>query len=115
MEGLNAKRMGIALLLAAFFGFFCAYGTSTVEIPGFTMTIEYLATIFYARLMAGFVIGLAGGWKILGKEPHNSVVRGAVIGAVMSVTISFYGGAAVFIAAGIVYGIITDAAATRFS
>ncbi len=36
---MKIKRMAISLIVAAFFGVFCAYGTSTVEIPGFEMTI----------------------------------------------------------------------------
>ena len=113
MCGINAKRMGIALALAAFFGFFCAYGTAGVEIPGFVVTMPYLYTIFYSRLLIGFVIGLSEKLKFLKKELHNSILRGAVLGAIVSIGISFYGGAEVFIAAGIVYGIITDALATR--
>ena len=114
MEGFNTKRMVISVALAAFFGFFCAYGTSTVEIPGFTVTLPYLATIFWARLLIGFAIGLAGSWMIVNNEMKNAVIRGAIIGAVISPVISFYGGAEVFIASGIVYGIITDVVATRF-
>ena len=115
MKGLNTKRLLIALALAAFFGFFCAYGTSTVEIPGFEMTMPYLMTIFYSRLLIGLVVGLGEEVKIMNKEPFNSLVRGGVLGAIMSVTISFYGGAVIFIIAGIIYGAITDYAATRFS
>jgi hypothetical protein len=113
MQGIDWKRMLVSLLLAAFFGLGCAYGTSTVEIPGFTVTMPYLETIFYARLLMGFMIGLAGGVVLLKGATKNAVLRGAVIGAISSVSISFYGGAEVFIAAGIVYGIITDVVATK--
>lgn len=108
------KRMIIAILVASFFGFFCAYGTSMVEIPGFEMTAEYLATIFYSRLMIGLIIGVAEDFKITGKEPVNSLVRGGVLGGLMSGTISFYGGAVIFIAAGVIYGAITDFVATKW-
>jgi hypothetical protein len=114
MDGLSLKRMGIALLVAAFFGAGCAYGTSTVEIPGFTVTMPYLLTIFYSRLMIGLVIGLAGEVKLMKKEPQNSLLRGGLAGAIVSIGISFYGGAEILTAAGIVYGIITDFLATRF-
>jgi hypothetical protein len=115
MEGLNAKRMLIALILAAFFGAMCAWGTSTVEIPGFVMTTEYLLTVFYVRLLIGFLIGFSGGWMILKGKMANAALRGAIMGIIASISISFFGGAAVFIAAGIVYGIITDMVATKLS
>ncbi len=115
MEGLNAKRMIISLVLAAFFGFFCAYGTSMVEIPGFEVTMGYLATVFYARLMIGFVIGLSGGLVLVKGAMRNAALRGAVMGAVMSVIIGLYGGMEVFVAAGIVYGIVTDVVATKLT
>lgn len=114
MEGLNKKRMLIALMLAAFFGLGCAYGTSTAEIEGFTPTLPCLATILYGRLLMGFMIGLAGGVAILKGEMRNAVIRGAAIGIISSIAISFYGGGSIFIMAGIVYGIITDVVATRF-
>ncbi|WP_455367869.1 hypothetical protein [[Eubacterium] cellulosolvens] len=42
-------------------------------------------------------------------------MRGSIIGALLSVNVSFYGGAPIFITAGIIYDIITDVLATRFS
>jgi hypothetical protein len=80
MCGINAKRMTIALILAAIFGYFCAYGTSTVQIPGFTITMPYLYTIFYSRLMIGFVIGLSENVKFLKGNLSNAVVRGGLWG-----------------------------------
>ncbi len=115
MEGLNLKRMAIALILAAFFGVMCAWGTSTVEIPGFVMTTEYLLTVFYARLMIGFLVGFSGGLVMLKGKTANAALRGGIMGLIASISISFYGGTAIFIAAGIVYGIITDVVATRLS
>lgn len=115
MEGFNGKRMAISLIIAAFFGFFCAYGTSGVEIPGFTITLEYLATIFYARLLIGFAIGLAGGWVLVKSRVKNAALRGGIIGAVVTPVISFYGGWEIFMLFGILYGIITDVVATKLS
>jgi hypothetical protein len=77
--------------------------------------MPYLYTIFYARLMIGFVIGLSENVKFLKGNLSNAALRGAIWGAIMSITISFYGGAVVFIGAGIVYGIITDVVATALS
>jgi hypothetical protein len=115
MEGIDWKRMCLSLLLAGFFGVGCAYGTSTAVIPGFTVTMPYLLTIFYGRLLMGLIIGLAGGVVLMKGALKNAAVRGAIIGAVCSIGISFYGGAAIFITAGIVYGIITDVVATKLS
>jgi hypothetical protein len=107
------KRMAIALALAAVFGYFCALGTSAVEIPGFEATLPYLLTVFYSRLMMGFTIGFAGGVKLLKGEARNAALRGAVIGGIVSVGIAFYGGAAVLIPFGMVYGLLTDLIATK--
>ncbi len=115
MEGLNLKRMLIALILTAFFGLMCAWGTSTVEIPGFVMTTEYLLTIFYARLLIGVLVGFTENLKLVKGKMKNAVARGAKMGIIASIVISFYGGWEVFIATGIVYGIITDVVATRLS
>jgi len=114
MKGINWKRMGIALLVAAVFGIFCAYGTSTIEIPGFEVTLPYLLTIFYARLLMGFFVGFGENVKFVGSEMKNAVVRGAIFGAIATIAISFYGGGEIFMAFGIIYGIITDVLATKF-
>jgi hypothetical protein len=107
--------MILSLIIAGIFGVFCAYGTSTVEIPGFDITMPYLLTIFYSRLMIGLVIGLAENIQLLKKELLNSILRGAIFGAIVSVSISFYGGGAIFMAAGIIYGLLTDFIATKLS
>jgi hypothetical protein len=112
---MNKKRLIIAIILSAFFGFFCAYGTSTVEIEGFEITFPYLLTIFYARLLIGFFVGIGDNINILKNKYQNSAIRGAIFGLIASIVIAFYGGGEVFIAAGIIYGIITDLIATRFS
>ena len=115
MEGVNGRRMLVSLVVAGIFGLFCAYGTSMVEIPGFEMTMGYLAAVFYARLLIGFVIGLSGGVVLVKGTMKNAALRGAIMGAVMSVVIGLYGGMEVFVAAGIVYGAITDVVATKLS
>jgi len=106
--------MIIALIIAAACGVFCAYGTSTVEILGFEVTMPYLITIFYSRLLMGFVIGFADHWILLKRQLLNAIIRGAIIGAIFSIGISFYGGAVPLISFGIIYGAITDLAATKF-
>jgi len=111
---MKPKRMTIALVVAAICGVFCAYGTSTVQIPGFQATMPYLLTIFYSRLLIGLVVGLAEDVKVLKGALWNSIARGAIIGAIMSVGISFYGGAQVFIPFGMIYGALADFLATKF-
>lgn len=112
---MNWKRLLIAMFIAGLFGIFCAYGTSTVDIPNFEMTTAYFLMIFYARLLIGFFIGIADSITPLKEKYPNAIVRGAVFGVITSVSISFYGGAFMFIPAGIIYGIVTDVIATRFS
>jgi hypothetical protein len=112
---MNIKRLLIALIIAALFGLFCAYGTSTVEIEGLEIKLPYLLTIFYARLLIGFFVGIADNIEIIKSKYKNAAVRGALFGLIASIIISFYGGGEFFIIFGIVYGVITDLIATRFS
>ena len=112
---MNKKRLIIALIISAFFGIFCAYGTATVEIEGLEITLPYLLTIFYARLLIGFLIGIGDNILIIKNKYQNAAIRGALFGIIASIVISFYGGGEFFIAFGIIYGIITDLIATQFS
>ena len=112
---MNLKRLLIALLVAGLFGLFCAYGTSSVEIEGFEITLPYLLTIFYARLLIGFFVGFGDNVELIKNKYQNAAVRGAMFGLITSIVIAFYGGGEYFIIFGITYGIITDLIATRFS
>ena len=112
---MNAKRLLIALVISAIFGIFCAYGTSAVEIEGFEITLPYLITIFYTRLLIGFFVGIGDNVELIKKKYHNAALRGGLFGLITSIVISFYGGGEFFIIFGIIYGIITDLVATRFS
>jgi hypothetical protein len=112
---MNIKRLMIALIIAGLFGIFCAYGTSTIEIEGFEVTLPYLLTIFYARLLIGFFIGIGDHIELVKNKYQNATIRGAIFGIISSIVIAFWGGGEVFIAAGIIYGIVTDIIATRFS
>jgi len=112
---MNIKRLIIALAVASIFGLFCAYGTSTIEIEGFEITLPYLLTIFYARLLIGFLVGIGDHIEILKNRYQNATIRGAIFGVVASIVIAFYGGGGIFIASGIIYGIIDDLIATKFS
>ena len=72
-------------------------------------------TIFYARLLIGFFVGIGGHIQLLTNKYQNAAIRGAIFGLIASIVISFYGGGEVFIGAGIIYGVVTDLIATRFS
>jgi hypothetical protein len=112
---MNLKRLIIALIISAIFGIFCAYGTSTIEIEGFEVTLPYLLTIFYARLLIGFFVGIGDHIELLKHKYKNSIARGAFFGIISSIVIAFYGGGEIFIVFGIIYGVITDLIASRFS
>ena len=90
-------------------GAICLYGTMT-SIPGM-LTWPILATIFYDRVLLGFVVGIAYGLRM------HPLIRGAVIGAVVSLLIAIPSGitgGALLMGAGVVYGIIVDLVATKF-
>ena len=112
---MNIKRLIIALIVAAVFGLLCAYGTSTVDIEGLEITLPYLLTIFYARLLIGFFVGLGDNIELTKKKYQNAALRGALFGLITSIAISFYGGGEIFIITGIIYGIVADLIATKFS
>jgi hypothetical protein len=114
-RSMNKKRLVIALIVSGLFGLFCAYGTSTVEIEGFEITLAYLLTIFYARLLIGFFVGIGEHIQLLKNTYQNAALRGALFGLIASIVIAFYGGGVILVSAGIVYGILTDLIATRFS
>ncbi len=60
----------------------------------------------------GFVVGIAYGLKI------HPLIRGAIIGAVVSLLITIPSGitgGALLMGAGVVYGMVTDLVATKFS
>jgi len=112
---MNWKRLIIALVIAALAGALCAYGTTMADIPGLIVDTPLLATIFYGRLMIGLLVGLAGGVAIINGELKNAALRGAILGAVMSVGLGFYGGMEIMIIAGAAYGLIADVLATKFA
>ena len=107
---INTRRIKISVGLGVVAGTICLYGTVT-SIPG-VLTLPILATIFYDRVLLGFVVGIAYGLKI------HPLIRGAIIGAVVSLLIAIPSGitgGALLMGAGVVYGIIIDIVATRFS
>lgn len=108
------KRLAIALVVGILTGIFCAYGTMNADVPGLLVDFGLLATIFYNRLLIGLVVGLAGGIVLVKGELLNAGLRGAILGALVSVGITFYGGGEILVAFGLVYGLVGDLLATKF-
>jgi hypothetical protein len=107
---INTRRIKISLAFGVAAGAICLYGTLT-GIPG-VLTLPILAMIFYDRVLLGFVVGIAYGLRI------HPVLRGAIVGAVVSLIIAIPSGitgGALLMGAGVVYGIVTDIVATKFS
>ena len=113
---MNTKRVLIATAIGFLAGLFCAYGTMNLEDPNFAVTTGLLASIVYNRVLIGFVIGIADNIKL------HPVLRGALIGAGITIAMSIIPildgdvmGGLILIGFGIIYGIIADVVATRFS
>ncbi|NHI91498.1 MAG: hypothetical protein EAX96_03275 [Candidatus Lokiarchaeota archaeon] len=65
----------------------------------------------------GILIGFAGDLKIVKEhdDPLNSVIRGVLIGAILSVGGFFYGAGISFFLMGLVYGALIDFLTTWLS
>ncbi|SRR6056297_2254608 len=107
---MNKKRMIISLIAGAVLGVFCIIGAS-VRTGGEASTYM-LFSLWYNRIIIGLVIGFASKKKELGKI----LIRGAVLGLVVS--FSYYASTGftdiVSFIAGIIYGMIIEYAAFRF-
>jgi hypothetical protein len=115
---LNRKRLGISVIIGAILGILCILGVGTRL--GFSGNEWYLFGMWYNRVLMGLLIGFAGSWKIIeGKEnaTKNAVVRGFILGAIVTSAILFSTAFRDIIswAAGLVYGIIIDYLTTRYS
>jgi len=117
---MNTKRIIIATAIGLLCGLFCAYGTMMMvdrgELDPQLATAGSLAFIVFNRVLIGLVVGIADRIKM------NCVARGAIIGAVISLMIGIFPliegdimSALTVIGFGVVYGIIADVAATKFS
>ena len=106
---MNTKRVLTATAVGLLCGIFCAYGTVWKYPDQFGILM--LASIVYNRVLIGFVIGIADNIKT------RPIIRGAILGAVISTAIAIPAGEGglILIAFGIVYGIITDFIATKIS
>jgi len=110
----NKKRLAIALICGALLGVFCIIGVSLRL--GFTGNEFFIIATWYNRVIMGLVIGLAGGLNVI-KGQFNSLLRGLLLGLMVSL--------ALFLStelrdpsgfmAGIVYGVIIDYLASKYS
>lgn len=108
------NRNVLAIIAGAILGVFCIIGVGLRL--GFSGNELFIAATWFNRLLMGVVIGLAGGVTLI-KGKYNFLARGFLLGLLVSFSL--------FIAtdfmdttgfvAGIVYGIIIDFVATKFS
>ena len=115
---MNSKRIAIATTIGFLSGLFCAYGTIyfAESIPELVITTGLLALIVYNRILIGLFIGIGD------NIPLHPVIRGALLGATISLAMAIMPmidkgiiDGVTLIAFGIVYGIIADFVATKFS
>ena len=107
-----AKRVLLALGLGALLGGFCIVGVG--HRVGFAGNGMFLFSIWYNRFLMGLLIGLAGEVTLLRARKANIVLRGLLLGTLVTLASSlstdfrdvgsFY--------AGIVYGVIIDVIAS---
>jgi len=115
---IKTKRLIIGIVMGAILGIFCIIGVSLrLPDPVYPNATVYLLGAWYNRVVMGALIGLAGGIKIYKSEDHilNSILRGALIGAFVSVGFAFLGQAftITYFFAGIFFGLLNDFITTR--
>ena len=108
------KRLAIGIGMGAVLGVLCIIGVGLRL--GFEGNRLFLFAMWYNRVVMGLVIGLAGGLRLIDSK-HNVLVRGFVLGLVVTasitVTSEFRDWPSFF--AGLAYGVIIDWVATRYS
>ena len=111
----NQKRITVSVLTGAFLGIFCIIGVGTRI--GFNGNIVYLIGMWYNRVIMGLLVGLSGEMNLIEKHNENTILRGAIIGLLVTTAIllstSFKDIPSFF--AGIIYGIIIDYVSTKYS
>ena len=115
---MNSKRIVIATTIGLLSGLFCAYGTIWIakSEPELVITTGLLALIVYNRILIGFFIGMGDNITL------HPVIRGALLGATISLAMAIMPmidtgitDGLTLIGFGVVYGIIADFVATKFS
>jgi len=111
---MQPKRITITTAIGVLTGAWCAGSLLFMAPPGITPEPWFMLMIFYARLLQGFVIGLAD------TIPLHAVLRGAGFGVLFSLLLCIvpffahnYFGAAMLLLFGIIYGSLADGIASR--
>ena len=111
MNFLQTKRMKVSVLTGAALGVVCIIGALIRS--GFTAGIPFLFALWFNRVVMGMVIGLINEKAAAG----TLILRGALIGLIVS--FAFYSadgfGDIVSFVAGILYGVIIEFVARRYS
>jgi len=118
---MNSKRILFGTIFGALSGVICI--TGMILLGGIPTSLVYPNDILFLigglhnRIILGLLIGFAGDLKIIKDEndPINSLIRGTIIGAILSVAGFFYGSAISFFLMGLVYGALTDLITTYLS
>lgn len=108
------NRLFLAVLSGAILGIFCIIGIGFRF--GFVGNEWFLFSAWYNRVIMGLLIGLAGSLVLI-KSKYNPVVRGLILGFIVSY--AWYLDTAfadpMGFLAGVVYGLIIDVVASRYS
>jgi hypothetical protein len=115
---MNTKRLLVGAGFGMLLGIFCILGVSQ-RIPTFVFNdVSYLAAAWYNRVIMGIIIGLAGELELIkNSKTANSILRGAIIGAIVSVEFGIFGQTLeiMFFFAGIMFGVINDFLTTKIA
>jgi hypothetical protein len=108
--GINTKRLIICLILGALAGLFCAFATAAST----RVSFEYMIYIWYNRLILGFIISIAEKIKIISNKHGNSIIRGLILGIIISIILIIIPGLAAisYLFAGIIFGALIDLIST---
>lgn len=109
MKEFFTKRLIVAIITGAVLGVFCIIGASVRY--GSQAAPAMLASLWYNRLIMGFVIGLYSKAQSLSK----AMLRGAVTGLLISFAFFLSGGMSDYVSflVGIVYGLIIELTAYK--
>jgi hypothetical protein len=109
------KRLNVSLIAGAVLGVVCIVGLG-VRSGGLAGRELYAVALWYNRVIMGLVVGLAGAWQIV-REPLNRYLRGALLGLLVSAAFFLSTGMQDIVSflAGIVYGLIIDVVAYRYT
>lgn len=118
MKCMNTKRLIVGIVMGMILGIFCILGVSQ-RIPTYVFNdVSYLAAAWYNRVIMGIIIGLAGDLELIkGSKTTNSILRGAIIGAIVSLEFGLFGQTLeiLFVFAGVMFGVINDFITTKIA